>query len=100
MRKTLKTLGVVSALVAGIAAAPALYGHESQSLQGSMMGPGMMGGGNMMGRGNMIGMMNMMGQMNLMMENWNKMMQAMIDEHAPERPNDQLRKDEPAQPQK
>ncbi len=92
MRKSLKTLGVVSALLAGIFAAPALNAHGSQSSQGSMMGPGMMGGGNMMG------MMNMMGQMNQMMENWNKMMQAMIDERAPERPNDQLRKDEPARP--
>ena len=94
MHKSLKTLGVVSALLAGIVAAPALYAHGSQSSQGSMMGPGMMGGGSMMG------MMNMMGQMNQLMENCDKMMQAMIDEHAPERPNDQLRKDEPAQPEK
>ncbi len=97
--RSLKTLGILSALVAGIAAAPALYGHESQNPQGSMMGPGMMERGTMMDRGNMMGMMNMMGQMNHMMENCNKMMQAMIDERAPDRPNDQLRKDEPAQPE-
>ena len=84
MRKSLKTLGVVSALVAGIAAAPALYGHESQSSQGSMMGRSgtMQGGpGSMMGGGNMMGMMNMMGQMSTMMENCNKMMQGMTEKH-------------------
>lgn len=93
MHRSLKTFVVLAALVAGIAAAPALYGHESRSPQGPMMGPGMMD------RGNMMGMMNMMGQMNHMTETCNKMMQAMIDEPALDRPNDRLRKDEPARPE-
>ena len=49
MRKSLKALFVASAFVAGIAAAPTLYAHDSQASQGSTMGPGMMGGGGMMG---------------------------------------------------
>ena len=93
MRKSLKALGVVSALAAGIAAAPALYAHDSKNPQGSMMGPGMMGGGNMMG------MTNMMGQMNQMVENCNKMMQAMMAGQDPEHAHDPLRNDEPAQPE-
>ncbi len=78
MRKSLKALFVASAFVAGIAAAPTLYAHDSQASQGSTMGLGMMGGGSMMGGGNM---MNMMSQMSEMMETCNKMMQDMTQRH-------------------
>ncbi len=95
MRKSLKVLFVASAFVAGIAAAPTLYAHDSQNSQGSMMGPSMMGQGDMMGGGNMMGMMS---QMIAMMENCNKMMQGMMENSGPGAPNDQWRKEEPAKP--
>ena len=66
MRKHLKTLLVASMLGAGLAAAPAIYAHDSDGAGGSMMGRGMMGQG---------GMMGMMGQMNEMMQACTKMMQ-------------------------
>ena len=88
MRIPLKTLFAASALVAGMAAAPALYAHGTEDTpgtqvppmsQGNMMGQGnMMDQGNMEGRGDMMGMMKMMGQM---METHSKMMQTMIDAH-------------------
>ncbi len=68
MRKSLKALIVASAFVAGIAAAPTLYAHDSQDSQDSQ-GSGMMGGG------------NMMSQMSEMMETCNKMMQDMTQRH-------------------
>lgn len=75
MRNNLKILLVASTLAAGLAAAPAIYAHDSDGGSGSMMGRGMMG---------------MMGQMRSMMENCNRMMQAMMgDGHEPARPNDQ-----------
>ena len=73
MRKTLKTLIVTSALVAGIAAAPALYAHGTEDTPGTQVPP--------MNQGNMMGMMKMMGQMSQMMETHTKMMQTMIDAH-------------------
>ncbi len=85
MRKSLKALFVASAFVAGIAAAPTLYAHDSQDSQGSTMGPGMMGGGNMM---------NMMSQMSEMMETCNKMMQDMTQRHQ-EGPKEPRPKPEP-----
>jgi len=73
MRKSIKAIAVTSAVIMGLAAAPALYAHDSEDAGGSMMGPGMMGSG-MMGQGDM---MNMMSQMSEMMEHCNKMMQSM-----------------------
>jgi hypothetical protein len=83
MRKHLKTLLVASILAAGLAAAPAIYAHDSDGAGGSMMGRDMMGQG---------GMMGMMGGM---MEHCNEMMQAMDDGHA-HRPNEQWRDRQPA----
>jgi len=86
MRKNLKTLLVASALAAGLAAAPALYAHDSDGAGGSMMGRGMMGQGGM-------------GQMSSMMENCSQMMQAVMgDGHEPARPNEQWRNRSPRQP--
>jgi hypothetical protein len=81
MRKNLKTLLVASTLAAGLAAAPALYAHDSDGASGSMMGRGMMG------------------HMSSMMENCSQMMQAMMgDGHEPVRPNEQWRDRSPQQP--
>lgn len=85
MRRSIKVLAVTSAVIAGLAAAPALYAHDSKESGGSMMGPGMMG---------QDGMMDMMGQMSEMMEGCNKMMQSM-NRGSSERPNEQWRKDAP-----
>jgi hypothetical protein len=90
MRKHLKTLLVASTLAAGLAAAPAIYAHDSDRAGGSMMGRGMMGQG---------GMMGMMGQMSSMMENCGQMMQAMMgDGDAAARPNEQWRDRSPRRP--
>jgi len=90
MRKHLTTLLVASTLALGLAAAPAIYAHDSDGAGGSTMGRSMMGQGDMMG---------MMGQMSSMMENCNQMMQAMMgDGHEPARPNDQWRDRSPQQP--
>ena len=90
MRPHLRTLLVASTLAAGLAAAPALYAHDSNSAGASMMGRGMMGQG---------GMMGMMGQMSSMMENCSQMMQAMMgDGDAAARPNEQWRDRLPQQP--
>jgi len=93
MRKLVKAVMVASGLVAVVAAAPALYAHDTQGSHNSMMEPGMSNGGGMMGGG------NMMGQMNAMMETCNKMMQGMMDENAPRAPNDQWRNSQPDQPE-
>ncbi len=42
MRKSIKALAVASAVVAGLAAAPVLYAHDSEESGGSVMGSGMM----------------------------------------------------------
>ena len=90
MRKHLKTLLVASILAGGLAAAPAIYAHDSGGGSGSMMGRGMMG---------QSGMMGMMGQMSSMMENCSQMMQAMMgDGREPARPNEQWRDRSPQQP--
>jgi hypothetical protein len=84
MRKHLKTL---LTLAAGLAAAPAIYAHDSDSAGDSLMGRGMMGQG------------GMMGQMSPMMENCSQMMQAMMGGgHEPARPNEQWRNRAPRQP--
>ena len=89
MRKHVKALLVVSALGAGLAAAPAIYAHDSGESDGSMMGGGMMGKD---------GMMGMMEQMSSMMESCNEMMQAMKDsENGGQRPNEQWRERSPQQ---
>ena len=80
MRKSLKALMIASALVAGIAVAPALQAHEAQSPQSPTMGHGsMMGHGGTMGHGGMMNMMGHMSQMSQMAENCNKMMQGAMD---------------------
>jgi hypothetical protein len=89
MTMRLNTLAFFTALALGLAAAPALYAHESGKPGGSMMGPGMMGGD----------MMNMMGQMGQMMDHCNKMMQGATDDHGSGKPNDQWRKDTPTTPE-
>jgi len=96
MTMRLKTLAVVAALAIGLAAAPAVYAHDSSKPGGSMMGPGTMGPG-MMGQG---GMMNMVGQMGQMMEHCNDMMQGKAGDHGSGKPNDQWRKDAPTAPEK
>jgi len=86
MRKHLKTLLVASTLAAGLGAAPALYAHDSDA------------GRSTMGRG-MMDQDGMMGQMGSMMENCNRMMQAMMEgEHEPARPKEQRRERSPQQP--
>jgi membrane protease subunit (stomatin/prohibitin family) len=81
MRKHRKTLLVASTLALGLAAAPALYAHDSDGADGSMMGRGMMG------------------QMSSMMKNCSQMMQAMMgDGQEPARPNEQWRDPSPQQP--
>ncbi len=86
MRKSIKALAIASAIIASLAAAPALYAHDSEESGDSMMGSGMMGQG---------GMMNMMGRMNEMMETCNKMMQSMSHDGSGQ-PNEQWREKSPA----
>jgi hypothetical protein len=88
MRKSIKALAIASAVIAGLAVAPALYAHDSEESGGSMMGSGMMG------QGGMMGMMNMMGQMSEMMEGCNRMMQSMSHDGS-RRPNEQWREKSP-----
>jgi len=93
MRMHLRTLALGAAIVAALAAAPALYAQTYPSMShGSMMGEGAMG--SMMSR--MMNMMGMSGDMSRMMENCGQMMQAMNGDHR--RPNDQWRSPEPEQP--
>jgi len=81
MRKHRKTLLVASTLAFGLAAAPAIYAHDSDRAGGSMMGRGMMG------------------QMSSMMENCSQMMQAMMGNgRESARPNEQWRNRSPRQP--
>jgi hypothetical protein len=80
MSKHLKTLLVASTLAAGLAAAPAIYAHDSDGAGGSMTGT--------------IGKHGMMGMMGGMMEHCNEMMQAM-DEGYGHRPNEQWRDRQP-----
>ena len=92
MRKSMTMIAAATALVAGLAAAPALYADESQKPRehGAMMGSGMMGQGDMTG---------MMGQMAGMMESCTKMMQG-ASNGGSGKPNDQWRKKAPATPDK
>lgn len=93
MLNSMKTLALVTVFTAGIAAAPALYAHDSNSSVAPMMGPGMMG------QGGMMDMMKMMGQMNKMMGTCNEMMQSVTDHHGSEG-HDQKRGKEPMVPEK
>ena len=81
MRKSTKILAAAGLLVAGLAAAPALYAHESGGAGGSMMGQGMMG---------------MMGEMTEMMAGCSEMMQSMR-QGGSGAPNEQWRQDTPGQ---
>ena len=93
MRKSLVTIIAAAALATGIGVAPALYAHDSQ---GSNMGSAMMGGGTMIDGG----MMKMMGQMGAMMENCNKVMQSMMDNHGPAGQNNPPQKEGGSEPEK
>lgn len=75
MRNSMKILAASSLLVAGLAATPVLYAHESD-------GSGMMGQG------------GMTEQMSEMMAGCNKMMQSM-DQGGSKTPNEQWRRDAP-----
>ena len=75
MRSSMKILAVSGLLVAGLAAAPVLYAHESD-------GSGMMGQG------------GMMGQMSEMMAGCNEMMPSM-NQGGSGTPNKQWRQDAP-----
>ncbi|MFC4350878.1 hypothetical protein ACFOW6_04900 [Fodinicurvata halophila] len=88
MRNSIKALAVTSAVIASLAAAPALYAEGSKESGSSGR---MMGQGGMMNQG---GMMGMMGQMSEMMENCNKMMQSMNRDGSGQ-PNEQGREDAP-----
>jgi hypothetical protein len=68
MRKSNKLLSATVAFAA-VLAAPALYAHDAEGSQGSMMG-----------------------QMGQMMESCNKMMQSMKHETGPKNPNEQWQK--------
>jgi hypothetical protein len=84
----MNSLTAAVALAAVVAAASALYAHESEGSKahdGEMMGSGMMG------------MMNMMGQMGGMMDHCNQMMQGMTGDGTG-KPNEQWRKEAPAVP--
>lgn len=84
MRKHPKTLLVALTLAfgLGLAAAPAIYAHDSDRAGGSTMGQG-----------------GMTGQMSSMMENCSQMMQAMMGGgHESARPNEQWRDRSPQQP--
>lgn len=97
MRKLTKALLPAAILIVGVMAAPSLYAQGDKRPSGSMMGRDMMGDkstkddGAMMG--DMMGMMKMMKQMSQMMDHCNNMM-------SDSRPNDQWRKDAPAEPEK
>ena len=69
MRKNLNTVIMASALAVALLSGTALYAHQSDGSQGSMMGPGMMRQG------------DMMGQMSQMMATCNQMMQGMMQHH-------------------
>jgi Spy/CpxP family protein refolding chaperone len=83
MRKYTTTLVLASALVALVAAAPALYAEHARTPSGPMMGRGMMG---------------MMGQMDQMMDHCSTMMRNRGNGGG--RPNDQWRKHAPMTPDK
>ena len=73
MRKTIRTIGIASLFLGGLAATSSLYAHK-QSKPSS--GQGMMQGGGMDG---MMGMMTMMEQMSKMMGLCAKMMESKMD---------------------
>ncbi|WP_230534596.1 hypothetical protein [Microvirga roseola] len=75
-----KTSFAAVAVAAGLIAAPALYAQGAPSGNTNSM-PGTMDHGAMMGSGGMMG--GDMGSMMQMMENCNRMMQAMNDQNAP-----------------
>lgn len=89
MHNILKTIAIVSVVVAGFAVAPALHADDFQAPSGSMMNRG-----GMMGQG---GMMGMMGQMGSMMEHCNGMMKGMDGTQGP---NDQWREGKPSNSEK
>jgi hypothetical protein len=98
MSRHLRTLAVGAAIVAGLAAAPALYAQDYLRMpHASMMGQDMMSQGGLMGMmGSMMNMMGMsddMGGMGGMMEQCSTMMQAPDGQ----RPNDQWRTPQPDQ---
>lgn len=91
MYRSLKFLGLASAMVAGLALTSPIFAADDNQSPGSNMGSGMMEHGGMMN------MMNMMQQMSQMMESCNKMMQSTPD---PGKSNEQPPKNMPMQPEK
>ena len=90
MRNNVKRLLATTAVVAALAAAPALYAYAHTSDSPNTTDQGMMGNGGMMGGGSMKGMMEMMRQMGQMARNCNAMMTSVMTDHgmAPnEQPN-------------
>jgi hypothetical protein len=103
MRKSLQTLAITSALVAGFAMASPLLAAQTLAPPDTTKEPDMMGkGSDMMGKGSgMMGGDDKMKQMSQMMESCNKMMQtSMNGDHDGGKPNEQWHKDAPATPDK
>lgn len=73
MLKIIRTIGIASLLLGGLAATSPLYAHSQSK---PSMGKDMMKGGGMDG---MMGMMTMMEQMNKMMGLCTKMMESKMD---------------------
>ena len=92
MNKTLRTIGIVSLFLGGIAATSPLYAHQKTkpATDHNMM----MNGGNMGG----MGMMGMMDQMNKMMGLCNKMMEMAMNDMGG--PGMQMPKDGETAPEK
>lgn len=99
MRKNWNGLVAASTLLAGLAAATALYAQDEPATRQNPMGQsGMMQDGRgMMDKMNMMGQMGQMGQMGEMMETCNKMMKDQMTERNSKRPNEQWRDREPHQ---
>jgi hypothetical protein len=91
MRKLTLLAAFASILLASVMVAPSPYAEAGQGSSGSMMSNGIMGDTG--SAGGMMGMMKMMEQMGQMMDHCNGMM-------SDSRPNEQWRKNAPAEPEK
>ena len=90
MRKLTFVTAFASFLLASVIVAPSLYAEAEHGSSGSMVGNGMMGGNSTRSGEGMMGMTKQMGRM---MDHCNSMMDG-------SRPNDQWRKNAPAEPEK
>jgi hypothetical protein len=96
MRKSLQSLAIASALVAGFAIASPLLAAQTLTPPDTTKEPDMMGKGS-----GMMGGDDKMEQMSQMMESCNKMMQtSMNGDHDAGKPNEQWHKGAPATPDK